>query len=383
MILRFNSLSASANAGITTLTTRMRCAKPVGAAARKSWWPRWQRPPDFLAFTPTNFVGVAQLGIIAGVGMLIAFSPVRITFLPAMLCLCHPRGEAKEVGFAFARHLDPLARTWRWPLVAIFPNPSRCRRSCLAHTIKFDGDPLHTKDPHTEAIRTLYDLMQNPVTNPYTIEALLPSLQDAQLWPPTSWPSLHLTQEVLTLNSFLPEHQVEKLALIHDAASVLAATLSPPSAAPNVTPEALRTATVSLVRVPGQGAQPSIPRTIPMRLIAGDLQATCGMRSDATLLAANDSLTRFLPLQLSRLREALTAKPVTLADIPEDLRRDWVLPDGRARLQALPKAQVNGGRTLRRWVKAALKAVPQAAGSAVWILKSADTITSAFPDRCV
>jgi predicted RND superfamily exporter protein len=83
-------------------------------------------------------------------------------------------------------------------------------------------------------------------------------------------------------------------------------------------------------------------------------------------------------MQLSRLREALGAKPVTLADIPDDLRRDWVLPDGRARVQALPKASVNGGRTLRSWVKAALKVVPQSAGSAVWILKSADTITGAF-----
>ena len=325
----------------------------------------------FLAFTPTNFVGVAQLGIIAGVGMLIAFA-CTLTFLPAMLCLCHPRGEAKEVGFAFARHLDPLARTWRWPLVAIFLTLAAVGGG-LAHTIKFDGDPLHTKDPHTEAIRTLYDLMQNPVTNPYTIEALLPSLQDAQL-AANKLASLHLTQEVLTLNSFLPEHQVEKLALIQDAASVLAATLSPPSAAPNVTPEALRTATVSLSESLDKVLNRLSPDD-PMRLIAGDLRDLRNA-SDATLLAANDSLTRFLPLQLSRLREALTA--VTLADIPEDLRRDWVLPDGRARLQALPKAQVNGGRTLRRWVKAALKAVPQAAGSAVWILKSADTITSAF-----
>ena len=49
----------------------------------------------FLAFTPTNFVGVAQLGIIAGFGMVIAFG-CTLTFLPAMLCLCHPTaGKAR------------------------------------------------------------------------------------------------------------------------------------------------------------------------------------------------------------------------------------------------------------------------------------------------
>ena len=35
--------------------------------------------------------------------------------------------------------------------------------------LEFDSDPLHTKNPNTEAMRTLYDLMDNPVTNPYSI----------------------------------------------------------------------------------------------------------------------------------------------------------------------------------------------------------------------
>jgi hopanoid biosynthesis associated RND transporter like protein HpnN len=158
----------------------------------------------FLAFTPTNFVGVAQLGVIAGIGMLIAFT-CTLTFLPATLCLCHPRRERKEIGFAFARPLDPVIETWRWPVVAVFVLVA-AGGAVIAHTIKFDGDPLHTKDPRSEAIRTLYDLMQNPVTNPYTIEALLPSLNAAQE-AARKLSALKLTQEVLTLNSFLPTQQ--------------------------------------------------------------------------------------------------------------------------------------------------------------------------------
>ena len=40
----------------------------------------------FLAFVPTDFVGVAELGLIAGVGMLIAFV-CTMTFLPAAIAL--------------------------------------------------------------------------------------------------------------------------------------------------------------------------------------------------------------------------------------------------------------------------------------------------------
>src|SRR6202034_1457580 len=77
--------------------------------------------------------------------------------------------------------------------------------------ISFDGDPLHTKDPKSEAIRTLHDLMQDPVTNPYTIEALLPSLGEAQT-AADRLAALPLSQDVLTLNSFLPTDQDAKLA---------------------------------------------------------------------------------------------------------------------------------------------------------------------------
>ena len=47
----------------------------------------------FLAFVPTSFIGVAELGLIAGAGMLIAFA-CTMTFLPAAITLFRPRGEA-------------------------------------------------------------------------------------------------------------------------------------------------------------------------------------------------------------------------------------------------------------------------------------------------
>jgi hopanoid biosynthesis associated RND transporter like protein HpnN len=327
----------------------------------------------FLAFTPTNFVGVAQLGIIAGVGMLIAFT-CTLTFLPAMLCLCHPRRERQEVGFAFARAMDPVLHRYRYVVVAGFAVLALAGAIC-APFIRFDGDPLHTKDPHSEAIRVLRDLMQDPITNPYTIEALLPSLAAAQT-AGEKLAKLPLSDEVLTLNSFLPTDQDKKLALIQDAASILGPTLAPPATLPPVSAAAFRQAAVTLAAALDHVAAKLAPND-PLRLIGGDLQ-TLSHASDATLLSANQALTEFLPLQLGRLRLALTAQHVVLADIPPELRRDWVLPDGRARLQVLPKAAVQDGHTLRSWVKAALKVVPECAGSAVWILKSADTITTAF-----
>jgi hopanoid biosynthesis associated RND transporter like protein HpnN len=327
----------------------------------------------FLAFTPTNFVGVAQLGIIAGVGMLIAFA-CTLTILPALLCLCHPRKEPNEVGFAFAKQVDPVVQHRGLPIVMTF-GVLAALGAMQAGQISFDSNPLDTKNQHSEAIRTLHDLMQDPITNPYTIEAMLPSLEAAQA-AAAKYEKLPLTEDVLTLNSFVPQDQPAKLALIGDAAGILNVTLAPPSTLPPVTPADLRKSGDTLS---GQldAILPKLPPADPLRDIAADV-AKLRTAPDSTLMGANQALTLFLPLQLQRLRLALTAGPVTEADVPEELRRNWLMPDGRARVQVLPKAAVNDGKVLRRFVKAALRAVPDSSGSAVWILKSADTITGAF-----
>jgi hypothetical protein len=98
---------------------------------------------------------------------------------------------------------------------------------------------------------------------------------------------------------------------------------------------------------------------------------------DATLLAADAALTRFLPQQLGRLRTALDARPVTVADLPPALVRDWQLPDGRARVQVTARTAHDSG-FLRDFVADIRTVAPNAGGAVVTIVESADTIVGAF-----
>ena len=59
----------------------------------------------FLSFLPTDYKGISELGEIAGVGMLVAFTS-SITVLPALLKLLNPPGEMEPVGFAFLAPVD-------------------------------------------------------------------------------------------------------------------------------------------------------------------------------------------------------------------------------------------------------------------------------------
>src|SRR5712671_4810841 len=73
----------------------------------------------FLAFVPTDFRGVAELGLIAGVGMLIAFF-CTMTFLPAAISVFRPRGEEAVVGFAWLAPFDPFMTRHRRPILVAF-----------------------------------------------------------------------------------------------------------------------------------------------------------------------------------------------------------------------------------------------------------------------
>ncbi len=327
----------------------------------------------FLAFTPTAFVGVAQLGIIAGGGMIIAFF-TTLTFLPALLVQFRPHQEEREVGVMALRRLEPVVRPLHWPILAVFIVLALAG-AALTPTIPFDGDPLHTKNQHTEAVTTLNSLMDDPFTNPYTIDALLPSLDAARAITPRL-AALPPVQAVLSLNSFVPQDQADKLAIIADANTILAPTLAPPATAIPPDAAALRQSARALA---GKlhDVLPKLAADDPLRAISGDIDRLQDA-PDATLLAAQSALLRFLPMQLDRLRTALAAKPVTLADVPADLKANWTVPDGRARIQVLPRSSVNDSHAIRHFVDVVSNVMPQATGSAVWIVRSAQTIIHAF-----
>jgi hopanoid biosynthesis associated RND transporter like protein HpnN len=332
----------------------------------------------FLAFVPTDFSGVAELGLIAGVGMVIAFL-CTLVFLPAALTLFRPRAEAGEVGFAFGTRVESALVRARVPVLALF-GVLAVAGAALVPRLQFDSDPLHTKDPTTEAMRTLRDLIDTPLSNPYTADLLRPNQAEADALA-ARLRRLPLAADVLTLSSFVPENQPEKLALIADAANILGPTLAARAPAAPVTPDDLR---LALRTALGQidKALPSLPADHPLAAIDRDLKAL-EQAPDTTLTAADTALTRFLPLQLDRLRRALDARPVTLADVPEDIARDWRLPDGRARVQVLSKPAARDSAGLHQFVAEVLAVAPDAGGSAVGIVQTAATIIGAFRSAAI
>jgi len=332
----------------------------------------------FLGFVPTDFSGVAELGLIAGIGMLIAFV-CTLGFLPAVITLCRPRGERAVVGFASLAPLDPLIAHHRRPILIVFGILAVVAIG-LSPRVQFDSDPLHTKNPNTEAMRTLYDLMNDPVTNPYSISILEPNVADAQALK-AKLVKLPTVSKVIDVESFVPDDQQAKLAIIADANSILAPTLLPHEPPAPITPEQIRLAAkTALAQI--DPALVKLPKDHPLVDIAADLHKLEGA-DDQTLLATNSALTHFLPQQLNDLRNVLNAEPVTLASLPPDVTKDWLLPDGRARVQVISTPQSNTSAGLHAFVDQVTATAPNAGGSAVTIVATSRTIVNAFRDAAI
>ncbi len=333
----------------------------------------------FLAFAPTPFVGVAELGIIAGAGMAIAFV-CTITFLPAVLWLLAPRAESFAIGLPFGRQADGAILRHRKAVLAAFAVLALAGL-IGAVTIGFDADPLDTQNPNTESMRTLHGLLDNPATNPFYAEALAPNLPAAEALA-ARLSKLPEVQAVISGGTFVPGQQEQKLAMIAQAQTILAPTLlASQAAAPPVTAAAIRAA-MEKTRAAIMAVQSKLPANAPLIGIA-DAMGRLDGEDDAHILAMNAAVTRFLPAELARLNASLSPQPVTQASLPANIARDWFLPDGQVRVEALPTVAAQNTAGLRRFAEAVQNIAPNAGGPAISTIATAGTILDSFREAAV
>ena len=329
----------------------------------------------FMSFLPTDYKGVSELGEIAGVGMLVAFFS-SITVLPALLSLLNPPGEDEPVGYAFLAPLDRFLEDHRVIIVAGTLLVAAAGLPLL-YFLHFDFNPMHLRNPNAESIATFLDLRKDPNTGANAINVMTHSEADAKKIE-GKLSRLPEVLRVVSLDSFVPQDQPEKLKLIAQGAKILNPALNPdsidepPSDAENVSD--LKGSAASLRKTAGDAKGPG---AVASRRLADDLDKLADS-NEATREKVQAIFVTPLKVVLDQLRKALQAGPVTLNSLPPDLVQAWKTKDGLMRVEAEPRGDPNDNDTLRRFAAAVLAAEPTAIGGPVSILKSGDTIVKAF-----
>lgn len=324
-----------------------------------------------ISFMPTDYRGVAELGLIAGVGILIAFI-LNVTLLPALLTLFRPPPEPKAIGYKGAAALDDFLVTHRKKLLPIFGILALVGL-VFASQVRFDFDPLNLKNPDSESVSTLFDIMKDPDATIYTIEILANSLEEAQKLA-QRLDQLDQVDHTLTLESFIPQNQEAKLALIEDAKFVLDPSLYPLSIKPAPTQKKI----YSTLKKTAYALKSLEKDKEAAHQLARALEKIVQKKDPRLLTQLDQNLITGIKLYLAQLRARLSGTPASIDDIDSGLRRNWITPDGRAKIEVYPKGNARNYKTLAAFTKAVRQIAPQASGAPISIQESGKTVMGAF-----
>jgi hopanoid biosynthesis associated RND transporter like protein HpnN len=358
--------------------------EPLGAAARGVGPPialaTATTSVAFLAFVPTDYRGISELGIIAAAGMVIAFV-LNLTLLPALIALFRIRAKpAPAAPSAIASAPDRLIRGHARTicLVAIVLGLAAAP---LAAFMRFDHNPLNLKDFSTESVQTVLELTSETNASPFTASVLTASLKAADALA-ARFEKLSTVDKAITLSNFVPEKQREKLEIVEQAALFLTPTLDNPTVKPAPDVRARRIAyakfqgeLASLLKSGKAGAlEPGIRR---LSRALGAYAARTKF-SDTALLTLDRALTASFPARLVELKDAMRAKRVALADLPAVLRNQRIAADGRVRIEIFPKSDLTRGSDLRQFVTQVRGVAPAATDAPVDILEGGRVVVAAF-----
>jgi hopanoid biosynthesis associated RND transporter like protein HpnN len=273
----------------------------------------------FFCFLPTEYRGVAELGEIAGAGMLIAFA-TTMTLLPALLTVLRPGAEKRPMGFAFFAPVDRFLARHRYWVVGGTIGVVLAGLPLLPH-IRFDFDPIHLQDQHSDAVTAYRELAGLPELGINAANIIVPSVdrlaREARSL--RQVPEVSGTRTVLDL---IPPDQDAKLAQIRAAAAALRDALYPATTAPAPSDAeqvaAIRAAATALARLDRNAH--SLAASAGARLLP--LLHRLAEAEPAQRGAADSALALPLRRDLERLRNMLAAERISLRSLPSDIARD-------------------------------------------------------------
>jgi hopanoid biosynthesis associated RND transporter like protein HpnN len=337
----------------------------------------------FLAFVPTYYTGLAEFGIISALGMLVAVV-VTFTVQPALMALMPPR-PTSHVGVSMGIG-GWIARNHRIVLVLSVLVTAAAAYYSLG--VEIDTNPLNLQNQKTESVETYRDLADDPETSPYALNVIAANIEAAEELVPrlAARPGV---AGVRWIGDFVPQDQDEKLAAIRAAKERLGESffsreeVPPPGDAELIEAfAAVKASADSVAATPEENPiDPAI--AIAGRRLVGALSHFEQERGTepAVLKDLGEALTREMPGIVADLRAKFSvAEPVTIEDIPQELREEWIASDGRVRLRVLPSEDIGTTEGMRAFTESVSAVWPAPAGAPAGITAAGEAILQAFAE---
>ncbi|MEM6624023.1 MAG: MMPL family transporter [Pseudomonadota bacterium] len=321
----------------------------------------------FLAFATTDFIGMAQLGLIGGVGVLIAFG-VAVTLIPAVVALLP--GLAGTGAGAAARRTLPR-KTGDGTLLATGMLVLGALAVLPALQARFDPDPMGLRDPAAASVQAFQLLASEPETTPYRASVLTPSLDAAEATATRLDTGVGIGG-TLTIADLVPDQQDDKLTFLDFAAPSIEHAVA---GTPTDLTDPLEGDSVNRLIARLDGAEGADSPSGRLGAALAAYQADRTPDRDAALTTA---LFQAFPLMLTRLESLLAADYVDQDALPSVLRDRFVSADGQYRVEVLPDGALQTPAQIAAFADIVSDLAAEAAGGPVQLAAAGQSVGRAM-----
>ncbi len=339
----------------------------------------------------TGFPGLAELGVISGMGVLICAFATFI-FLPALIVLSDADVDVESLPAPFSASFLRRAIV-AWPVISIsvvvtalcFFGYQAFRYSDGAVTCRINYDPnlLDLQDPNLAAVKAERRLAESGS------ETVLYAVSVAHTWEDAialrnRFQALPSVARVSDGASKLPEtpdsQSMQLIQQLQKSASSI------PQSAPAIAPanhNVVGPEVDALFAAVKKSNSPTAQRAAKaLDQFLEDLSKTPGRRSSDILTAYNDMVANWLIKEYADIARANDFQPVGLRDVPKELKNRYVRVDSdnvqHWALRIYPRADVWNGAALATFVEELRTVDPEVTGVPVQNLESAGRMHTTY-----
>ncbi|SFN84561.1 MMPL family transporter [Nitrosospira briensis] len=344
------------------------------------------------AFMPTDYKGVAELGLLAGTSLFICLL-ITLVSLPALLKILpapakpglkkgqHPlsnlSGKLAALPIRYAKPVSFTALVLA--LISIV----------LAFDVETDFNPIELRDPHTESVIAFKKLMEDEDTSPMMLNVLAKDENSTRILQ-KKLSALASVGKTISLFDLQPTDQEEKLALVEELGLILGPQVQHfPQLETNVDPvpgiiRLIKAIDIVLLQKADARNRASLTKLkTELQKILSELDAQSQSSRKVFIEKIQIALLGTLPQVMRELSTSLKAGPVSLDDLPADIKDRWLSKDGWYRIQIFPKKNLNDLTNLKEFIIEVQSVASETIGLPIIYWESMKEVIAAFQQAIV
>ena len=253
--------------------------------------------------------------------------------------------------------------------------------------VSFDYNLMNMQAKGLESVEYAHKLMRSKENSGYFAVVTAASAEEATVRT-KALEALPTVDHVVSMFSFVPDEQEKKLALLADLRRQLE------DVRPGTYEEDLRVMELpavfegfrdGIVRLKGRLEQEKKPEAAKAAAFLQTLDAFFAKLEKGRDTNALTMLRDFqggmfaeLPAKIQLLKESLNASPVTMADVPAELKKRFIGTTGKYMLQVAPKHEIFDREPLAAFVREVRTIAPHATGEPIMVYESMTILRDAY-----